>query len=46
MTWIYLKSVSTFDWDFEYNDSVYSGTGCAYSDKLLSAYVLSNMVLI
>jgi hypothetical protein len=42
----YLKSVSTFDWDFEYNDAVYSGTGCAYSDKLLSAYVLSNMVLI
>jgi len=42
----YLKSVSTFDWDFEYNDAVYTGTGCAYADKILSGYVLSNMVLI
>jgi hypothetical protein len=42
----YLKSVSTFDWDFEYSDLAHSGTGCAYADKLLSEYVLSNMVLI
>lgn len=42
----YLKKVSTFDWDFEYSDQIFSGTGCAYADKLLSDYVLSNMVLI
>lgn len=42
----YLKSVSTFDWDFEYTDNAFTGTGSAYVDKLLSPYVLTNMVLI
>jgi hypothetical protein len=42
----YLKNVSTFDWDFEYSDEAFRGTGCAYSDKLLSNYVLSSALLI
>ena len=42
----YLKSVSTFDWDFEYTDNAFTGTGSAYVDKLLYPYVLTNMVLI
>jgi hypothetical protein len=42
----YLKNVSTFDWDFEFKDEAYSGTGCAYSDKLLSDYVVDTVLLI
>jgi hypothetical protein len=42
----YLKNVSTFDWDFEYSDEAFKGTGCAYADKLLSNYVLSSALLI
>lgn len=42
----YLKTVSTFDWDFEYRNEVHSGTGSAYVDKLLSDYVVDKMVLI
>ena len=42
----YLKSVQTFDWKFEYSSDVNRGTGCAYSDKLLSSYVLNQMVVI
>jgi hypothetical protein len=42
----YLKSVSTFDWDFEYADAAFTGTGSSYVDKLLSPYVLTNMVII
>lgn len=42
----YLKNVSTFDWDFEYSDEAFKGTGCAYADKLLSGFVLSSALLI
>jgi hypothetical protein len=42
----YLKSVQTFDWKFEYSSQVNHGTGCAYADKLLSSYVLNQMVVI
>jgi hypothetical protein len=42
----YLKSVSTFDWDFEYADAAFTGTGSSYVDKLLAPYVLTNMVII
>jgi hypothetical protein len=42
----YLKSVQTFDWKFEYSSDVNRGTGCAYADKLLSSYVLNQMVVI
>jgi hypothetical protein len=42
----YLKNVSTFDWDFEYSDEAFKGTGCAYADKLLSNFVISSALLI
>lgn len=42
----YLKNISTFDWDFEYSDEVYKGTGCAYADKILSDYVIDTVVLL
>lgn len=42
----YVKKMSTFDWNFEYDTAVFSGTGCAYADKLLTPYVITQMVLI
>jgi hypothetical protein len=42
----YLKSIQTFDWQFEYDGAIFSGTGNNYADQLLSGYVLSTMVLI
>lgn len=42
----YIKNISTFDWDFEYDSKVFSGTGCAYADKLLSPFIVTQMVLI
>jgi len=42
----YVKSISTFDWDFEFSADVYKGTGNAYADQLLYPYVLNNMVVI
>jgi hypothetical protein len=42
----YMKKISTFDWNFEYDSAVYSGTGCAYADKLLSPFVITQMVII
>ena len=42
----YIKNMSTFDWDFEYNADVFRGTGNAYADKLLSNYVLSGAAII
>ena len=42
----YVKSIQTFDWKIDYNSDIHSGTGCAYADKLLSAYVLNQMVVI
>ena len=42
----YIKKVSTFDWDFEYGAEVFTGTGCAYADKLLSDYVVNQMVIV
>jgi len=40
----YIKKISTFDWDFEYNGEAYSGTGNSYADKLLADYVLGTKV--
>jgi hypothetical protein len=40
----YVKSISTFDWDFEYTGQAYTGTGNAYADSLLSDYVLTTKV--
>lgn len=42
----YLKNVSTFDWDFEYSDEAFKGTGCAYADKLLADYVIDTVLII
>ena len=40
----YIKNISTFDWDFEYNGNAYTGTGNAYADSLLADYVLTTKV--
>jgi hypothetical protein len=37
----YVKSISTFDWDFEYTGDAYTGTGNSYVDNLLADYVLT-----
>jgi hypothetical protein len=42
----YLKTIKTFDWQFEYGSEAYNGTGNAYVDQLLYPYVLSSMVVI
>jgi len=42
----YLKSIQTFDWQFEYNSDAYRGTGNAYADQLLNPYVVNGMVVI
>lgn len=42
----YIKSMSTFDWDFEYDSEVFKGTGNAYADNLLADYVLSSVSII
>lgn len=40
----YVKTISTFDWDFEYTGNAYTGTGNAYADALLADYVLTTKV--
>lgn len=42
----YIKNIQTFDWNFEYNSDTFTGTGNAYVDQLLDAYVLTQMVVI
>ena len=42
----YVKNIQTFDWNFEYSGDAYSGTGNQLADKLLSPYVLTQMVVI
>lgn len=42
----YIKSISTFDWDFEYDSQVHGGTGNAYVDKLLERYVISRVEIL
>jgi hypothetical protein len=42
----YIKSISTFDWKFDYNSQTLAGTGNLYADQLLSPYVLSQMMVI
>ena len=42
----YMKSISTFDWKFEYQADTYRGTGNVYVDQILLPYVLSQMVVI
>lgn len=40
----YIKSISTFDWDFEYFGQSYAGTGNLYADGLLQEYVMVSKV--
>lgn len=40
----YVKSISTFDWKFDFMEDAHRGTGNLYADQLLSPYVLSGMV--
>ena len=40
----YVKTISTFDWDFEFTSEANAGTGNAYADKLLAEYVLVTKV--
>ena len=42
----YIKSIKTFDWSFEYNQTSLVGTGNLYVDQLLAPYVITRMVLI
>lgn len=42
----YIKRISTFDWQFDFNSATFSGTGNNYVDQLLLPYVASKMVLI
>ncbi len=42
----YVESISSFDWNFKYNTQVFTGTGNAYVDQILSSYVLTQMVVI
>jgi hypothetical protein len=41
----YVKNIQTFDWQFEYSGDAYTGTGNQLADKLLGAYVLTQMVV-
>lgn len=42
----YIKNIQTFDWQFEYSSDVFSGTGNAYADSLISDYVLDKVEII
>lgn len=42
----YIKSISTFDWDFEYTADAHKTTGNLYVDNILSDYVVNHMVVI
>lgn len=42
----YIKNIQSFDWNFEYNSDTFTGTGNAYVDQILDAYVLTQMVVI
>ena len=40
----YVKSISTFDWKFDYMEDAHRGTGNLYADQLLTPYVINGMV--
>lgn len=42
----YVQKIQTFDWQFEYTSDVFTGTGNAYADRLLSDYVVSKVSII
>ena len=42
----YVQHVQSFDWQFEYFDDVFRGTGNLYVDQLLQPYVITGMLVI
>jgi len=40
----YVKSISAFDWKFDYMEDAHRGTGNLYADQLLQPYVITGMV--
>lgn len=42
----YIKKISAFDWNFEYFEDTFRGTGNLYADQLLQPYVITGMVVI
>jgi hypothetical protein len=42
----YVQNVQSFDWQFEYFDDVFRGTGNLYVDQLLQPYVITNMLVV
>ena len=40
----YVKSISSFDMDFEFTEDAYKGTGNLYADQLLQPYVINGML--
>ena len=42
----YINRISAFDWNFEYFDDVFRGTGNLTVDQLLQPYVITGMVVI
>lgn len=42
----YVQHVQSFDWQFEYFDDVFRGTGNLYVDQLLQPYVITGMLVV
>ena len=42
----YVKSIQTFDWQFEFDPQVYNGTGNFFVDNILAGYVIKQMLVI
>jgi hypothetical protein len=42
----YVQHVQSFDWQFEYFDDVFRGTGNLYVDQLLQPYLITGMLVI
>lgn len=42
----YVQKVQSFDWQFEYFDDVFRGTGNLYVDQLLQPYVITGMLVV
>lgn len=42
----YIQNLQSFDWQFEYTDDVFKGTGNLYVDQLLQPYVITSMLVV
>lgn len=42
----YVQNIQAFDWQIEYNSEVFTGTGNAYADRLLSDFVVNKASII